>query len=127
MLHNPRWKEGQAASVAAGLREIPPRAGAAVFLLADQPQVPAPLLRELVDNHARERSPIVAPFVAGQRANPVLFDRDVFADLMALSGDIGGRQLFSKYPVARVIWDDLASLLDIDTLEDYQRLLDTGP
>ncbi len=123
VLHNPRWEEGQGTSVGAGVREIPPRSGAAVFLLADQPTIPVPLLRQLVETHARARSPIVAPFVKGQRANPVLFDRDVFADLMALSGDIGGRKLFSKYPVAQMPWDDPALLLDVDTLEDYQYLL----
>ncbi|MBU0512278.1 MAG: putative selenium-dependent hydroxylase accessory protein YqeC [Chloroflexi bacterium] len=123
VLHNPRWEEGQGTSVGAGVREIPPRSGAAVFLLADQPTIPVPLLLQLVETHARARSPIVAPFVKGQRANPVLFDRDVFADLIALSGDIGGRKLFSKYPVFQVPWDDPALLLDVDTLEDYHRLV----
>ena len=59
----------------------------------------------------------------GQRANPVLFDRNTFADLLQLQGDIGGRALFSRYPVAWLEWHDPAVLQDIDTPEDYRRLL----
>ena len=56
-------------------------------------------------------------------ANPVLFDRSVFRDLAALSGPVGGRQLFSSYPVTWVDWDDPAVLEDIDTLDDYDQLI----
>jgi molybdenum cofactor cytidylyltransferase len=68
-------------------------------------------------------APIIAPLIDGQRGNPVLFDRVTFSDLQQVRGDAGGRQLFSRYPVAWVDWHDSAVLLDIDTEEDYQRLL----
>ena len=81
-------------------------------------------LRALVEQHTQELSPILAPLVNGQRANPVLFDRRVFKDLMALSGDVGGRKVFSKYQVAYLPWHDESLLLDVDTQEDLQRLRD---
>jgi molybdenum cofactor cytidylyltransferase len=62
--------------------------------------------------------------VNGQRANPVLFDRRVFQDLMTLTGDVGGRKVFSKYQVAYLPWQDESLLLDVDTQEDLQRLRD---
>jgi len=65
--------------------------------------------------------PIVAPLVAGQRANPVLFDRVTFPDLMALTGDVGGRAIFSKYPVKYLTWHDESLLVDIDTPEDMKK------
>jgi len=96
--------------------------GAAIFLLADQPQVTPMVLRALVEQHSAELAPIVAPLVAGQRANPVLFDRVTFPDLMALTGDVGGRAIFSKYSPTYLPWHDESLLVDVDTPDDLRRL-----
>lgn len=124
---NPAWQEGQAASVRAGISELPPETGAALFLLVDQPQVPPCLLRALIDLHARTLLPLVAPLCQGRRANPVLFDRLTFPDLLTLQGDVGGRALFASergYPVAWLPWEDERLLWDLDTEEDYRRMLE---
>jgi CTP:molybdopterin cytidylyltransferase MocA len=42
--------------------------------------------------------------------------------LLSLTGDVGGRAVFAKHPVAYVPWHDARLLLDVDTPEDYQRL-----
>jgi molybdenum cofactor cytidylyltransferase len=68
----------------------------------------------------------VAPLVDNRRGNPVLFDRQTFPALAALEGDAGGRKVFSKFPVIYVPWLDARAGLDVDTIEDYQRLLDEG-
>ena len=127
--HNPAWAEGQSQSLRAGLhfrigdRSVAESAGAAVFLLADQPQIPPTLVRLLLEQHAGSLAPIVAPLVGGRRANPVLFDRSTFPDLLSLTGDSGGRILFQRYPVSWAPWLDESVLLDVDTPEDYERLL----
>jgi molybdenum cofactor cytidylyltransferase len=119
---NPDWKDGQSTSLRTGLQALPGEIGAAIFLLADQPQVTPTVLRALVEQHSAELAPIVAPRVAGQRANPVLFDRATFPDLLALTGDVGGRAIFSKYPVNYLPWHDESLLVDVDTKDDYQNL-----
>ena len=126
LAHNPGWSAGQSTSVIAGVKALPPQTGAALFLLADQPHVPAALLRSLVESHTRTLAPLVAPQAGGRRANPVLFDRLTFPDLLALRGDVGGRALFSRYPVAWLPWLDSSLLMDVDTEEDYRRLLASG-
>jgi molybdenum cofactor cytidylyltransferase len=138
---NRDWQSGQSSSIRAGLIAMPPpslrvtspisgirngggREGVsvAIFLLADQPQVTPSVLRALVERHSLDLSPIVAPQVQGQRANPVLFDRVTFPDLLALTGDVGGRGIFSKHPVTTLPWHDESLLLDVDTPEDYKKL-----
>jgi CTP:molybdopterin cytidylyltransferase MocA len=57
----------------------------------------------------------------------VLFDADTFPDLLDVEGDVGGRALFSRYPVEWLIWHDPKLLLDIDSPDDYQRFLRTYP
>lgn len=125
VVYNADWQAGQSSSVKAGLKALPADLGAAVFLLADQPHTPAQLIAGLVEAHAATLSPLVAPLVQGQRANPVLFDRAAFPDLLSLSGDQGGRALFSRYRLQWVPWHDPAVLQDIDTPEDYQHLLES--
>ena len=121
---NPGWETGQSSSIRCGVGELPAKCGAAIFLLGDQPQVTSTILGALMEEHRRSLNPIIAPLVEGRRTNPVLFDRITFDDLCQLQGDVGGRVLFSKFSVEWLPWNDSLLLLDVDTQEDYQRLLD---
>jgi molybdenum cofactor cytidylyltransferase len=124
VVHNAEWKSGQGSSIKtaiAALKET--RGGGAIFLLADQPQVTASVIRALVEKHAEGLYPIVAPMVIDQRANPVLFDRSTFDDLLMIEGDVGGRAIFHKHRVEYLPWHDDRLLLDVDTPEMYQRLV----
>jgi molybdenum cofactor cytidylyltransferase len=106
------------------VQALPADTGGAVFLLADQPQIPATLIRALIAEHARTLAPVVVPLVNGRRGNPVLFDRSTFPDLLALTGNTGGRALFSRYAVNWLPWHDASVLLDVDTVGDYNRLVE---
>ncbi len=121
-VHNSAWEVGQSTSVRAGVGALAYDIGSAIFLLADQPLVPPELLRKLIDRHEITQAAVVAPRVAGRRANPVLFDRVIFSQLWELEGDVGGRAILNQYPVEYVDWADDNLLLDIDTPEDYARL-----
>ncbi len=124
IVENTEWLRGQSTSLQAGLNAISPaHAGSAIFLLGDQPFVPPDLLYQLCAEHLKILAPIVAPRVNGQRANPVLFDRSTFPELLTLQGDQGGRKLFDRYSPHWIEWEDARLLEDIDTPEDYQRLL----
>jgi len=131
IVRNEEWKEGQASSIRAGIlsltsAHLPPgegHVGACIFLLADQPQVTVSILRALVERHAEGLYPILAPMVQDRRANPVLFDRAAFPDLLTLQGDIGGRGIFHKHHVEYLPWHDDRLLLDVDTPEMYQRII----
>ncbi len=123
---NPNWSNGQGWSIAVGVRELlqKHRASAAIFLLCDQPQVNTSVLRALVEEHARSLPAVLAPMVMDRRANPVLFDAVTFDDLADLTGDVGGRAIFHKHKVDYLPWHDDRLLLDVDTPEQYQRLLE---
>jgi len=152
IVRNDDWKSGQAGSIKAGISSLtqpptstsvatlPPlsakqdtspkskgfrggREGAAIFLLTDQPQITTSILRALVEKHADGLYPVVAPMVMDRRANPVLFDRVTFDDLLTLKGDVGGRAIFHKHRVEYLPWHDDRLLLDVDTPEMYQRLI----
>jgi CTP:molybdopterin cytidylyltransferase MocA len=55
--------------------------------------------------------------------NPALFDRSLFAELMKVRNDQGGRQLIDMYGdrTERVEIGSEAVLIDVDTKKDYDR------
>jgi len=125
--NNQEWVQGISGSIKSGITCLPKELGAVVFLQADQPQVSPLMITKLIEIHQQTLAPIVVPQIDGQRANPVLFDVNTFPALQALEGDVGGRALFSKFPVQWVDWHDQKLLMDIDSPEDYQKFLEMYP
>lgn len=121
IVHNPDWALGQSTSVLAGLKALPLRTGSVAYLLADQPYVSAELIRALMERWYTGYGQIVAPLIAGARANPVLFDRSTFGGFAGLSGDQGAKALLQKFKVDYLPWQDEQVLLDLDTMDDYVR------
>ncbi|MCE9647674.1 MAG: putative selenium-dependent hydroxylase accessory protein YqeC [Chloroflexi bacterium] len=125
LAYNPDYSLGQSTSIRTGLKSLNPNTGSAVFLLADQPQIPAAVIRALTESHSQKLQSILAPLVLEERrANPVLFDHVTFPDLLNLTGDVGGRAIFDKYRVEYLPWHDDILLFDVDNPGDYQRLME---
>lgn len=102
-VHNPAFASGLASSLRAGLAMLPSWTEAAMILLGDMPLVGADLLRALIAT--ADKSPdaaAVVPVVAGQRGNPVLLRRALFAAAATLTGDEGARRLLRDPALAVV-------------------------
>jgi len=125
---NESWTEGMSSSMRGGLRVLRPEIQAALLVLGDQPALTTDLLQLLVARYRATGAPIVAPLYRGQRGNPVLFDRALFSELLAVEGDRGGRLLIVRHK-EQVEWvevDDPAVIMDIDSPQDYKRVLGAG-
>lgn len=120
---NPDYAEGQATSLRTGLQAADPKSKAAIVLLGDQPAVNAVSLRALADAYERTESPIVQATYSGRPGHPVLFDRSLWADLEAIEGDKGARDLLKNNP-EWVVKVELGGEVprDLDTWQDYERL-----
>lgn len=127
--HNPDWETGQSSSVRTGIAALPQDVDAALILLGDQPQIPVTVLNTLINAYNAETPPpmILAAAVEEQRANPVLFDRTMFSALTSLEGDAGARTIFALYPVQLVPFENAILRFDIDSPDDYQRLMEIPP
>jgi molybdenum cofactor cytidylyltransferase len=125
IVDNPAYAEGQSTSLRAGVAALGPEVGAAVVLLGDQPFVTAGMIARIVADWRTSGKPIVAPLYAGKRGNPVLFARTIFPELLRIQGDQGARGVLASDPsrVQLVPFDDPRPLADIDTPEDYDRLV----
>jgi molybdenum cofactor cytidylyltransferase len=99
MVTNPAYLAGMSTSLRAGLDALTPESEATVVALGDQPGVGGPIVNRLVERYVTERAPIVAPvYRGGVRGNPVLFDRSIFDELRAVTGDEGARLVIAKDP-----------------------------
>ncbi len=121
IIANANWQAGMSTSLQAGLAALPEVSGA-LFVLGDQPNITVQVLAALIARFRETGAPIIEPRWGDRPGNPALFARELFPELMQLSGDRGGRPLVNKYAkrVIAVQVDRLSILEDIDTQEDYQ-------
>jgi len=122
---NPKYQEGMFSSVRRGLRALPASARAALFVLADQPEVPTSVINLLIDAYLRKKKGIVVPVFRKRRGHPLLVDLKYRSEIEALSPEIGLRALIRNHPedVLEVKVSTSAVLRDIDDPKDYGRAL----
>ena len=132
-IYNDEYQSGQASSVACGVRHHQNGSHAAVLIaLGDMPLVRPELIAALLRDHsslpdATDR--ITLPVFDGRRGNPVIWGRGFFDELVALTGDAGGRIIFAenKNAVNSLGWPDDSIHLDIDTPEALAPLKKASP
>jgi len=119
---NPDYARGQNTSLRAGVAAVPARAAAAVVTLADMPFVSATMIATAVERY-RERGPrLVVSDYEGVAAPPTLYDRTLFAEVLALDGEECGRHVVKRHraETLAVSWP-AAALADLDVPDDYER------
>ena len=105
-----------------------PQLEAIVVTLVDVPLVGAATVAALLAEWRRTGAPIVRPARGDEHGHPVVFDRAVFDDLRAADVNVGAKSVFTKHMdrVLNVEVDDPGAFEDIDTPEDYQKLIVPG-
>jgi molybdenum cofactor cytidylyltransferase len=143
-VYNPDFATGQSSSLKTGInaitqvtatspissdqlqprRQSTPEAQAAIFLLGDQPLISPQAIEALVAAFLSRRNAIVRPSYRGVPGNPVLFSRTLFAELLQVAGDQGGRELLARHrSEIEMVELNLESPVDIDTSDDYAKLV----
>jgi molybdenum cofactor cytidylyltransferase len=122
-IRNAAADAGMASSVAFGVSALTPETQATLIVLGDEPLAGRDPLERVVRRYKEGGAAIVAPTFRGVRGHPVLFDRSVFAELLALSGDHGARAVADRDPGRLAIVElDLPKPIDVDTPADLARL-----
>lgn len=117
---NADYGEGMASSLKVGLLEARAASKAALVLLADQPGVRREAIDALVQSWREGIGPILQASYGGRPAHPIVFDRSVWPDIQALSGDEGARSILARHPEWRTMVEVGGSPPDdIDTEDDY--------
>jgi molybdenum cofactor cytidylyltransferase len=129
-VHNDHHRDGLSTSLRAGIAALPPDVAGVIVLLGDMPLVSVSDINRLIAafDPMAGRS-ICVPEFDGQRGNPVLWGREHFADLAAVTGDRGGGSLLAAQPgrMHRVAMPSASVLIDIDNREALQRASSLAP
>jgi molybdenum cofactor cytidylyltransferase len=124
VLINPDHASGMASSLRAALAALDSDVELAMVILGDQPDV-AGRLDRLLDLLDESGLPAAALSFGSLLHPPVVLRRELWGDLMALEGDVGCRAVIRARPelVARLPIEALNHPVDVDTPDDYKRLL----
>jgi molybdenum cofactor cytidylyltransferase len=115
---------GMSSSIRWGLESCSPESGAVLIALADMPAVHPRIINQLVSRWELNPGQIVAPRFKEQQGNPVIIPRVLWDEIRALRGDVGCKSILKRYP-SQIEWvemNDDAILLDVDRVEDWERL-----
>jgi molybdenum cofactor cytidylyltransferase len=129
IVDNPAYEQGQLTSLLAGLHAIDTRATAALVTLIDVPLVSAATVRILIAAQREHRAPVVRPVSKGRHGHPVIFDQALFAELHRANPAQGAKSVVRAHlaDMIEVPIDDEGAFADIDTREDYERLIGAWP
>jgi len=114
---------GMRVSLQAGVRAVPQDARGAVVILADMPFVTASMIRAVAERFVAGDAPLVVSEYGDVSAPPTVYDRSLFPELLAMTGEGSGKQVLlrHRHQAAVVAWPEQA-LADVDRPEDYERI-----
>jgi molybdenum cofactor cytidylyltransferase len=123
---NPYWKTGMSSSIHVGIAAITQsnyNLDAVIIALADQPLISEAVFNQLIQSYQETRKIIIASTYNDVVGVPALFNRPLFSELTNLEGDKGAKALMRKYQdeVLNIAIPEAA--IDIDTPDDYEKLL----
>ena len=115
---NPHPERGQSESVKLGLSFLSDCDGV-LFAVCDQPWLTRESVERLLAAFRDRPEAIAALAWQGQRGNPVLFPRDLFPALAALTGDAGGGPVLRAHP-ERLVLVEAANPRELEDLDAPQ-------
>jgi molybdenum cofactor cytidylyltransferase len=125
IISNADWQEGMASSIRLGIKElqnIEPNITSVILMLCDQPFIDFSILNVLVKTQTINGGGIAACTYNDTIGAPVLFDTIYFKDLLMLKGQEGAKKLLLKYSDKVVSIPFPLGSIDIDTVEDYEKI-----
>ena len=126
---NKDWEAGMGSSVKIGLEkllETNEKLDGVIIMVCDQPFVGGELLKKIVAEYEKTNAPIVACEYENILGVHALFAAKLFPELLALESEHGAKYLIKKHRSETVSVSFPEGAFDIDTLADYERLLEFG-
>ena len=123
---NPNYERGQFSSLLKGLDVVDrPGVVAALVTLVDVPLVTAETIRAVVDRYSQTHAPIVRPTRGDEHGHPVLIDRSLFDEIRRADPSQGAKAVVRAHAstAGDIPIDDDGAFLDIDTTEEYERVM----
>ncbi len=122
---NPNFAKGMSTSLVIGLGMVNQQARFIIVALGDQPLITTKVYNQLIETALNSEKGIILPVCKGERGNPIIISTKYRAELLAQTGDIGGRELLKSHPedVLEVPVECEGVVININTKEEYEKRL----
>ncbi|MBZ5536635.1 MAG: nucleotidyltransferase family protein [Acidobacteriia bacterium] len=124
VIHNPNFKEGQISSLRTAIDKVQyENCDGVIIALVDHPLISTSVVLKLIETFYQSKKRIIIPTHSGKRGHPVLYSREVFAEILEAPPDRNAKaiRLENLEETLEVEVDDPGILVDIDTPQDYER------
>ena len=123
-IYNDNAEVGKSSSIKIGIQNSPTCQGY-MFFTGDQPLLDTDTINLILRTFENNKDKIIVPIYKGTKGNPVIFPSKLQWELLALTGDNGGRDILHKYVQDTIFVEakNEYALWDIDSPEDYQKLI----
>lgn len=124
VIYNPDYSQGQWTSLAAGVRAVNPKTEAWLVFMCDQPLITHDINDYLIRKYKESKCLALRPTYQGRPGHPVILSGQLLNRFKTELGDEGARSLLAALgsDMLELPVQDEAVILDIDTLESYERL-----
>lgn len=122
-LVNEDWQSGLSSSLALAIESLPADYDAVLVLLCDQPLIERPQVDLLINAWSANPEKIIASKYADTTGVPAIIPRTYFQQLLKLTGDEGAKKILARFSNDVVTVPIPEAEYDIDTQEDFARLL----
>jgi molybdenum cofactor cytidylyltransferase len=125
VIENDNWKSGIASSITTAVTTLYdkfPGTEFIILMVCDQPFADTTILNKLLLKQKETGKAIVASEYENTKGTPALFHRSLFHELAALKGDMGAKEILTKYENESAYVSFKGGGIDIDTVEDYKNL-----
>jgi len=124
---NRQYDRGQLSSLVAGLGLVDrPGVAGVLVTLVDVPLVSAATVRAVIECYRRTQAPVVRPTSGARHGHPLLIARSLFDSLRAADPSAGAKPIVRAHasPAGDLEIADEGSFTDIDTEEEYRKLIE---
>ena len=107
VVENSNWQQGQLSSIQAAIRSLPAEQTEGMLLCpVDHPLISANVVATLIEQFDSTENQIILPTFHGRRGHPVIFRKNLYAELLAAPPDVGARA---------VVWAHAPDVLEVPT------------
>lgn len=125
IIYNERSGDGMQSSVQAGISRAAKLAPNCFLALGDQPLIKPQTIRQLAESHLHSKAVVTQPTYLGKGGHPIVIASHAAEQILALGPSDTLKSFVNKHAVNKVEVDDPFVLKDVDTPEDYEKLIQT--
>ena len=126
ILYNKDWQKGMAQSINKAIISLPKNIDGNMIILGDMPLIKVETIEILIEAFLRYNGKkIIYANHLGKQANPVIFPKKYFNEILLLDGDIGCKNIITQNIENSfgVTIDSSEVIFDCDTKKDYSELV----